>query len=63
MKKIKVYLNTKKDKRRIVKAELLETRATTVLVRLPDGTVIVRKKNRDVVKEEGWLIACIQKMG
>jgi len=53
MKKIKVYLNTKKDKRRIVKAELLETRATTVLVRLPDGTVIVRKKNRDVVKEEG----------
>lgn len=53
MKKIKIYLNIKKeDKRRIVNAELLEDRNTTVLVGLPDGNVIVRKKNRDVVKEE-----------
>lgn len=54
MKKIKIYLNTKKEgKRKIVNAELLEDRTKTVLVRLPDGNVIVRKKNRDVVKEEG----------
>ncbi len=49
MKKIKVYLNTKVEgKRKVVNAELLEDRKTTILVRLPDGNVIVRRKNRDL---------------
>ena len=31
-----------------IKAELLEDRHSTVLVRLPDGRVIIRKKKRDI---------------
>ena len=53
MKKIKVYLNTKKEgKRKVVNAELLEDRIGSVVVRLPDGNVIVRRKNRDLPEEK-----------
>jgi len=48
---MKVYLNDVDEKRKIVEVELIEDRATTVLVRLPDGNKIVRRKNRDIVKE------------
>ncbi len=49
MKKIKVYVNTKTEgKRKVVNAELIEDRKATVVVRLPDGNVIVRRKNRDL---------------
>lgn len=36
----------------IVSAKLLENRPSTVLVELPDGNRIVRKKKRDVVPDE-----------
>ncbi len=53
MKKIKVYLNTKKPgQRRLVNAELIEDRIGSVVVKLPDGNVIVRRKNRDLVEEK-----------
>ena len=45
---MKIYLG--KDKK-IVEVELVEKRKHTVLVRLPDGNVIVRKM-RQVVKDE-----------
>ncbi len=52
MKKIKVYLNTKVEgKRKVVNAELIEDRKDSVVVKLPDGNIIKRRKNRDVVKE------------
>ena len=46
---MKVYLNDKSNKRKIVNAELLEDRKYSVLVALPDGNIIVRKKKRDLV--------------
>jgi len=36
-------------KKGVVEAEVLEVRPRTLLVRLPDGNVIVRKKSRDIV--------------
>lgn len=51
---MKVYLN-KHDKkgrvigRKVVKAEFIQENRQTVLVRLPDGHVILRRKDRDVV--------------
>ena len=47
---MKVLVNNK-DGRKVVEAELIEDRKTTVLVRLPDGNVITRKKNRDLIKD------------
>ena len=51
---MKVYINgkTPKDPRRIVEATLIEEKRTTVLVRLPDGHIIIRKKKRDIPQEE-----------
>ena len=49
---MKVWINDKDTgKRKVVEAELLKTRPTTVVVKLADGNVIVRKKSRDVVVE------------
>ena len=48
---MKVYLNCSKDPtqpRKIVDAVVVQDRKTTVLVRLPDGNVILRKKKRDI---------------
>ena len=33
-----------------VEAELLEDRGSTIVVRLPDGNVVTRKKERDLPK-------------
>lgn len=48
---IKVLINDGEGKRITVVAELIENRKTTVLVRLPSGKVITRKKVRDLPKE------------
>lgn len=50
---VKVYLDDGKwtGKRKIVFAELLESRKSTIVVKLPDGNVITRKKSRDLPKE------------
>jgi len=48
---ITVLLNDKENVgRKSVEAELLKEKPTCVWVRLPDGNVIRRKKNRDIVK-------------
>lgn len=50
---MKVYVN-KHDRegnitgRALVNAHVIEERKHTLLVRLPDGHVVVRKKNRDL---------------
>jgi hypothetical protein len=47
---MKVYVNDKEGKRKVVEAELIKDRATTILVKLQDGNIITRKKNRDILK-------------
>ena len=49
---MKIYLNDKDGKRKIINAELIKERESTILVKLPDGNVIIRKKKRDLPKEE-----------
>ena len=44
---MKIYINDG-EKRKLVPVELLEDRPTTLLVRLPDGHIITRKKKRDL---------------
>ena len=49
---MKIYLNDPKDKtkRQVVEAKLIKENKLTVVVELPDGNVITRKKIRDIVK-------------
>ena len=49
---MKVYINKKDGGRQLVNCELIENRKDTVLVRLADGNAIVRKKKRDLLKDE-----------
>jgi hypothetical protein len=52
MRQVKVYLDDReKGGRRLVQCELIESRPTTIVVKLPDGNVITRKKSRDLPKE------------
>lgn len=44
--------NPKMPNRKQVEAELLQDRGNTLVVRLPDGNIITRKKSRDLPKEE-----------
>lgn len=53
MRQVKVFLDDRKNGgRKIVEATLLEDRQTTVVVQLPDGNVITRKKSRDLPRED-----------
>lgn len=53
MKKVQVLLDDKVNGgRKVVEAELIEDRPTTVKVKLPDGNVITRKKSRDLPRED-----------
>jgi hypothetical protein len=51
---MKVYINSKdrNEPRQLVEAELIKEWKSTILVRLPDGNTISRKKLRDLPKEE-----------
>lgn len=50
---VKVYLDDRRNGgRRLVDAELVEVRRTTVVVKLPDGNLVTRKKQRDLPKGE-----------
>ncbi|MHA1437951.1 MAG: hypothetical protein ACTSPD_10275 [Promethearchaeota archaeon] len=50
---MKVYINTPdKQGRKLVEVKLIEERKTAVVVELPDGNRIVRKKKRDLPKKE-----------
>lgn len=48
MSQLKVYINNGKEGRRLVNVDIVEERKRTLLVRLPDGKVITRKKVRDL---------------
>jgi len=48
METVKVYLGKEK---KVVEVELVDERGTTIMVKLPDGNVIKRKKSTQVVKE------------
>jgi len=53
MKTIRVYIDSRDSKtRQIVEAKLIEDKETTVIVELPDGRVIRRKKKRDLPQEQ-----------
>ena len=50
---IKVYISSKdRTSRNLVSAKLIEDRGTTVIVELPDGNIIKRKKSRDFPQEK-----------
>ena len=49
---MKVYVNDGDDNRRLINVELIEDKKTTILVKLPDGNIITRKKKRDLPKKE-----------
>ena len=50
---IKVYISSKDRKsRKLIDVKLIEDRGTTVIVELPDGNRIKRKKSRDFPKEK-----------
>ena len=53
-KKVKVYINgkTPQAKRKLVEAKVISERSTTLVVELPDGNKIVRKKKRDFPQEQ-----------
>jgi len=49
---MKILINDgSKDKRKEVDVEVVYETPTTYRVRLPDGNIITRKKNRDLPKE------------
>jgi hypothetical protein len=47
---LKVYVNDKNG-RKLVEAELIKENKATIIVRLPDGNVVSRKKKRDLPEE------------
>ncbi len=52
MRQVKVYLDDRKNGgRKLIEVQLIENRPTTLVVKLPDGNVITRKKSRDLPKE------------
>lgn len=48
---MEVYINSKNNskERFLIEVELIKERPTTILVKLPDGSIIVRKKKRDLI--------------
>jgi len=50
---MKIYLNDKvTDKRKIVDVEVIKENKHTILVKLPVGNIISRKRSRDIVNGE-----------
>jgi len=49
---MKIYLNDKEGKRKIVEAEVIKENKHTILVKLPNGNIISRKRSRDILKED-----------
>ena len=48
---MKVYVNDNKGGRKLVEAELIKENKATVIVKLPDGNIVSRKKKRDLPEE------------
>ncbi len=57
--KLKVYINGKIEKgeyikfdtRKLINVEFVKDKGARIVVKLPDGNIIERKKNRDLEKE------------
>lgn len=49
---MKILINDKNRQRKIIEADLIKERETTIVVKLPDGNIITRKKKRDIPKED-----------
>ena len=52
---MKVYFNTTKNKddpRKLMEVELVKEFKASLLVRLPDGNVVLRKKSRDLPEKK-----------
>ena len=52
---MKVYFNTSKEKdapRKLIEVELVKEYLTTIDVRMPDGYIIKRRKDRDLPDSE-----------
>ena len=53
MRQVKVYIDDRiGGGRKLINAELIESRPTTIVVKLPDGNIITRKKTRDLPNKE-----------
>ena len=50
---VKVYVNGQGGERKLVEVDLIKENKATIIVRLPDGNVISRKKSRDLPPEKG----------
>ena len=50
---MRVFINGDNGERRLVEVELIKDNKSTIMVRLPDGHVISRKKKRDLPPEKG----------
>ena len=50
--RMKIYINDENGKRKIVEAAIIKKKATNIVVRLLDGRIIKRKKNRDIPNGE-----------
>jgi hypothetical protein len=51
---MRVFINDgKSGERKLVEAELIKDNKSTMLVKLPDGNIILRKKARDLPPEKG----------
>jgi hypothetical protein len=51
---MKVFINDGKDgERKLIDVDLVKENRSTIKVKLPDGKIIFRKKNRDLPTEKG----------
>lgn len=61
-KSVEVFINKHDSQGRVVgrkkvKAFILEVRSRSFLVRLPEGKIIVRRRGKDVIEQEGKIYA------
>ena len=49
---MRVYINGKGGERKLIDAELVRENQSTIIVKLPDGNIISRKKKRDLPTEK-----------
>lgn len=54
---MKVFVNDGAGGRKLVEAELIKSRDTTIVVRLPDGNLITRKKSRDLPQTQNGAVS------
>jgi hypothetical protein len=51
---VKVFINGEKNgERKLVEVDVVKENQSTIIVKLPDGNIISRKKKRDLPEEKG----------